>query len=882
MEALEKAYEAVWRELKKGTYNEGISANELALLIRVGRSTASLYLNNLTEKGRLVKGTSRPVRYTLPEHVVSLQQSHISALDSVIGASQSLMFAIEMCKTAAIYPPDGMPVLILGNSGTGKSYLARKIYEYASGLELISNTAKYVEFNCADYANNPQLLSSTLFGHVKGAFTGATEVRTGLVTQADGGYMFLDEVHRLSFENQEKLFLLMDQGRYRMLGENKGWHIAKIRFIFATTESPDQVLLKTLLRRIPIQFNLPDWSDRSIWERLQIIQMAFQAESRLLERNIHVPANSVNYLLQYQSDGNIGSIRNIIRISCAQLYKESAKTGDLVIKLPRQSKKPGEKEIHKLSRYVPSLYIDRREKTENQSGIVLPFEPEIRDLIKQIGEFSFATVRSSTRRALRHLRTAAVDCFPMYTAQNRISVQKDYYQDMINNILEKTPYFYGIDKEGFSEDFLMLFLFDIYQGLPLSPEEEVILTAKVEEGSGKAAYITRCVILLLQEAAASDYNYLRVFLPILLDPVSIPGISAVIVSRGGTLASDIANTVNKQCGAYIYDGLDISVESGMTGIVDSLRRYLSYTNSSGGLLLLIDHDRPEELYESIKNHLQGDLIAIGSISTNLALNLGKHLFEYRSFRALSEHARESVELQTHFFENASGGKHIVISCISGMGIAGKIADVITKQIDSSGLKVITMDYKTLMHMLEHGGVNAFKDISLVITINDLESDKVPILPIHELQSSKGVSLLKRLFGDNIDEESIRAITRDLGLLFSVEGVAESLKILDPRKIVPDVGNCIDSYEMHYGIVFSNSTRINLFLHISLMVERLLIGENKYPDQTPGSKTAKQKDFMKSSETILLPLMEKYGVSINGNEVEMIFEIVKYEILPGTF
>jgi len=882
MEAMDKAYEAVLHELQKNTYTDGISASELAVLISVGRSTASLYLSSLAEKGRLVKGLTRPVRYSLPEYEKSAQIPSISALDSVIGASQSLMFAIELCKTAAIYPPDGMPVLILGNSGTGKSYLARKLYEYAAQLRCIPAAAKYVEFNCADYASNPQLLSSTLFGHVKGAFTGASETRAGLVTQADGGYMFLDEVHRLSFENQEKLFLLMDQGRYRMLGENKGWHTAKIRFIFATTESPDQVLLKTLLRRIPIQFSLPDWSERSIWERLQIIQKAFQAESKLLGRDIHVPANSVNYLLQHQSDGNIGSIRNIIRISCAQLYKESAKTGDLVITLPRQSKNPGERVMHKLSKYVPALHIDQREKAENQSGIVLPFEAELRSLVKQIGDVSFAAVRSSARRILRHLRTAASDCFPMYTTQNNNSKQNDFHLDLINNILEMTPYFSGIDKEEFLKDFLLLFLFDIYQGLPLSPEEEIILDTKVEEGSSKAAYITRSVISLLKETVSSDYNYLRVFLPLLLDPVSIPGISAVIIARGGSLASDIANTVNKQCGAYIFDGLDINIESNVSGIIDSLRHYLSFTNSFGGLLILVDHDRPEELYEPVKNHLQGNLIAIGSISTNLALNLGKHLFEYRSFSALSEYAKESVALQAHFFENVSGGKHIIISCISGMGIAGKIADVISKQIGSNELKVITVDYKALMHMLEHGGINEFKDISLVITINDLESDKVPILPIHELQSSRGLALLKRLFGKNVDEDSIRAITRDIGLLFSIEGVAESLKILDPRKIVPDVGNCIDAYEMQYGITFSSSTRINLFLHISLMVERLLIGGNIGAEQAVGSKTVKQKEFMKNSQAILLPLMEKYGVLIDEREMEMIFEIVKYEILPGAF
>lgn len=67
-------------------------------------------------------------------------------------------------------------------------------------------------------ANNPELLSSTLFGYRKGAFTGATQNKTGLLTQANGGMLFLDEVYRISFAKQEKLFRFMDTGEFQVVG----------------------------------------------------------------------------------------------------------------------------------------------------------------------------------------------------------------------------------------------------------------------------------------------------------------------------------------------------------------------------------------------------------------------------------------------------------------------------------------------------------------------------------------------------------------------------------------------------------------------------------------------------------------------------------------
>ena len=80
-------------------------------------------------------------------------------------------------------------------------------------VESISNS-RFVSVNCSEYANNPELLTSNLFGHVKGAYTSAEEDQDGFISLANGGVLFLDEVHCLKAECQEKLFQFMDKGIY--------------------------------------------------------------------------------------------------------------------------------------------------------------------------------------------------------------------------------------------------------------------------------------------------------------------------------------------------------------------------------------------------------------------------------------------------------------------------------------------------------------------------------------------------------------------------------------------------------------------------------------------------------------------------------------------
>jgi transcriptional regulator with AAA-type ATPase domain len=261
------------------TNPNGVTAMALSERLGLKRSTVSFYLNDLEKRGLLQKTSdTSPVLFTVKARTFSAGRLSI---DDLLGAKLSLKSYIAMCKAATIYPTNGLPILLCGESGTGKSMLAKCIYNYAIDRGVISDEAKFVELNCADYAHNPELLFSVMFGHVRGAFTGANEDRDGLISEADGGYLFLDEVHRLSNENQEKLFILMDSGQYRRLGEHKGWHKACIRFIFATSVDPDQVMLETFMRRIPMHFTLPNWSSRTLLEKIIYIYLIFLMKKQI-------------------------------------------------------------------------------------------------------------------------------------------------------------------------------------------------------------------------------------------------------------------------------------------------------------------------------------------------------------------------------------------------------------------------------------------------------------------------------------------------------------------------------------------------------------------------------------------------------------------------
>lgn len=242
------------------------------------------------------------------------------AFQSLIGGNGSLEMQIQQAKAAVLYPPNGLHCLILGETGVGKSELAECMYKFSIESGRLSQDSPFIVFNCADYAENSQLLISHLFGSVKGAYTGAINDRKGLIEQADGGILFLDEVHRLTSEGQEMLFQLIDKGCFRRLGESDFTRKAIVQLIAATTENIETSLLATFKRRIPMIIEIPSLSKRPLNERLKLIKNFFGHESTRMNAPIHVALDVIKSYLLYECYGNIGQLKSDIQVACAKSF----------------------------------------------------------------------------------------------------------------------------------------------------------------------------------------------------------------------------------------------------------------------------------------------------------------------------------------------------------------------------------------------------------------------------------------------------------------------------------------------------------------------------------------------------------------------------------
>lgn len=230
------------------------------------------------------------------------------ALSRIVGQSDSVKEVKQQIMRYADFP--GTPVLITGETGTGKELVVNALHACSSLSE-----KPLVKVNCSAIPEN--LLESEFYGYVKGAFSGAYQSRRGIIQEAEGGILFLDEIATLKQEFQPKLLRFIENGSYYQLGNPKTKH-AKVWIIAATNEDlvakVKQGLFRAdLLYRIKsLSIDLPP-----LRERLEDIELLteFCMSLNRLRLNLQVKkVSSAVYekLISYHWPGNIRELKQLI------------------------------------------------------------------------------------------------------------------------------------------------------------------------------------------------------------------------------------------------------------------------------------------------------------------------------------------------------------------------------------------------------------------------------------------------------------------------------------------------------------------------------------------------------------------------------------------
>ncbi len=908
--------EAVEQELIKETKAiknldevKNITAESIAKNIHLSRNTVSSYLNDLLDDGKAIQIKSRPTNYISLElfqrYFFKNSKNIYSSFDdlkndkessiaknifqNLIGSNESLRNIVDRLITAESYPPIGLPVMLSGNTGVGKSYMARVIYKYCIQKKLLKPDAPFIVLNCAQYFHNPELLSSNLFGYKKGSFTGADSDHKGMLEEANNGILFLDECHRLNPENQEKLFSFMDNGTFQRMGENNVSRKSNVRLIFATTENLQANFLQTFLRRIPVAVRIPDLNDRSQLEIKELILQTFIQESKQMEKEIEIDPWIINRLLNRKYKNNVGELKNLIKLICAHAYSQSENQerievlsntiGHHLLRDLMKVNNPEKVFDKKIKVSVDSKLTDYIQLTLNENKEiqnVLMYFSKLNEQYNsnKINLSQLMDIVSRNSRTLMdklvHKNNSKADDSLKYL----INVVQELFNYLDNSLFVKI--------KGNAVIALANYIYsrqDIDLNITSKDQENVIELTQLIKGQARTEYqVLKAYLELIKSKMGLEitYNDKLLLLGYLLS-LNINQFNnncrAIVLAHGYSTASSIADVINQFLNKKIFDAYDMPLNVSINQIRDHIIQYMKNNDCSKGLIILVDMGSLMTLPKLIEKEIKCPFLIINNVSTQLALFVGESIEKKISFNEIGKSVESTIRTKySLIYPKVKKQKMLITTCHTGIGSAEQIKKLLIKSIPKKlNYKVKALDFKYLKKYGISNSIFKEYDVKAIIGTNDPQIPEIPYIGLEKLISNDNMKTLQLLFSDIKDKEIFDQINENLIENISLKRLLSAVTILDVNTVLKAISKMIGELEETLNISIQNNQKITLYVHISSLIERLIRNQplTNYNVQIDNRRTQICSKIKRS----LREIENTYGIDVGTSELNYIYDII---------
>ncbi len=880
MKRIDRIYEYIQQESRKYAREQlkghvGVDARQIAEALDVLRNNVSMELNVLHRQDRIVKIMGRPVRYIDKEALENLLETDLgegpcqfncieecvrentvaerNPFERLIGAENSLKRQVEQAKAAILYPPDGLHTLIVGQTGVGKTLFAHMMFEYGKAMHRFSEDSPFITFNCADYYNNPQLLISHVFGHIKGAFTGADAAKAGLVEEADGGVLFLDEIHRLPPEGQEMIFYFMDTGTFNRLGETARSRQAKVLIIGATTEDPNSALTKTFVRRIPNIISIKPLSDRTLEEKLEIIKLLFEDEAQRVKKPLRISVEAIKALLGSIGNGNVGQLKSNIKLLCAQAFLNGIDNPDCMeveFKMLPASVKEGlivlsanRPALTELAKYVaePLVVTPTGEKRRMEESDADRKAFDLYRIVEdKVGLLKGEGIRDEL---IKQIVASDVNIYIKSIYNKKESVTMSTRERLLKivdvslvDFSEKVALFVQRElNRSYMDRFLYAFSLHLSAFLKRVKAKETIPYTEIGTTVHQDSVYIRAAMKI--KKMIEDQYHVKVpqveieYVALLLESSEDDGLEEerpiiLVATHGRCAASSMVEVAQKLFSVSETNliPIDMPLDVKPKEIMEKMVAILKGKDCTKGVLILADMGSLCNMGAMLEEQLHISVRTLDMVSTPLILEamrktdltgmsldvIYESLRNFRGYESVDTLAEKKVGKQ----------EAIVTICSTGQGAALKLKELVEEMLHHAGrgVEVIPIGIVKMEEKIKE----LQKDYRVLATVGMKQPKMdIPFIPLEKLINGDGEKkLMELVFGQElafVPEEKNNLVVQQL----CEESLQKFLTYLNPSKIMSVLMQFDRILEKELHTVLSNPIRIRLIVHCGCALERMV-------------------------------------------------------------
>ncbi|API90004.1 transcription antiterminator BglG [Marinilactibacillus sp. 15R] len=937
MKRIERIYEYVINNTKYYSKKElelkqGITTKEISDALDIQRSNVSKDLNLLVREGKLYKVEGRPVKYidiklmqhkpfskyvssykeTRPEDIETDQGIHDFAFSSdedifqtTIGATGSMKNAVEQAKAAVLYPPKGLNTLITGPTGSGKSFFAHAMFRFAQSNGMIDHSKELIVFNCADYAHNPQLLMSHLFGYSKGAFTGAMADKSGLIQQADGSMLFLDEIHRLPPEGQEMIFYFMDHGTYNRMGETGKAKQASVRIVGATTEDPGSALLDTFMRRIPINIHLPSFKQRPANEQIDLVKLMAGIEANRIQRRISLTEDVVKALITSVNYGNVGQLKSNIQLVCArgfmhQMQKEEVNltVNDLpdgikagLIQLSSDRKRHTE-----LSKYLePEISVSPNESFVKMTTDAYELPYNLYDIIGD--KAALLKAEGLDQESINHYISTDINVHLKSYYRNHgfsFNTESKLAEFVNTEVIQLTRTLYDLVKRRLGAEFQQNFIYamslhisSFLKKIFLGEERNINHNIKEMAIDFPAEYeVAKEIRKIISDEMhvtipENEVYYLTVLLVSLRDEQAQGKVGVIVATHGQSTASSMTSVVEELLDIEKINSIDMPLDMPPQTAYERIKQAVIEVDEGNGVLLLVDMGSLSTFGEKLMEETGISVRTIDMVSTAVVLEAVRKaslvdtdlntLFEsLKKFRGYVD----TVNNKPYDLSIKNKKKQIILAvCASGEGTAQRIKELVESALDNNletNLSVIACSVAELKEKRE----KLKKDFSIVATTGILNPKlDAPFIPLEQFIEQDVEVVLKDIISQNsivsftpeVDEGNAKRLCQNF--------IEESYTFINPAKVIDPLWiSAKEFYDLSDEREGNYAFHINLIMHLAGVVERTVLNETLTIDSD--LEQIKRHPLYSEIKKVIIKLEKQLNIKIAYSEYYYLYHYLE--------
>lgn len=853
----------------------------------VSRSLASQYLNELVRDGLVIKINSRPVVYlhksVFAHHLqATLEKSEYASMaellraagirekrdfERAIGYDLSLAPVVEQLKAAITYPPNGLPILLSGEPGSGRARLASLAFEFGRNSGALSSTARYARLDCLRYASDAGLLRRVLLG---------AGDHPGTLDAVSGGVVYLENFEVLDQRQQRAVLSLLDE--YGRTGTHReGGSPARI----IVAQGPSGVMrISRVAGSVPILVSVPPLRERTVEERTELVMHFLRLEGGRVLSEFSISRGALRALVEASFPDNVDGLRACVVGCCSDAY--ATRDGETLA-------------IRAFN--LPSSVLDTSSMCDGDDRLVScrrnegsheEASREERLIEKVLGSYQAFEEGATSFGEFLSEATASVRDYQDYLnfGQQLPSSRTLAYEQVLNAVFESVGAAHNVDLTRKSARLLAQCLeSQLASGHGAArrrrASEEAVARAAAtlaQHLSATSAVVDQLVAETKTALGLESDALVRLVLMLDVNPAvsdaRLRTCVGIVCCHGYSTATSIADAANRILHAHVFDAVDMTYDQQVTDVIRPLRRLLERYRYCRQVVLLVDMGSLTELASTLSETVDADVVVVNNVSTGLALELGSAI---RSGEPLEERLEGLLAPCAPGFRivrNVREADVVVFCSESGMDAADKIRRLFAESLPADGrTELVVVDYQELV---KHGvscPVFARGRVRAIVGTMDPGVDGVPFFALEDILYEGPTERLDRVFFRSEHDREVATFHASLLKRLTLQNVIESITILNPERLYAEVSRAVERLEKLSGEGIAPAATIGLYVHLCCLVERLV---TKTPIEVHANREDFEREhasFIDAFRTSFADISDHYRVEVPVTEIAYVFDYI---------